>query len=193
MTADLRKSLQAKSHVCRALRPAGVPPRLGAATPRAQDVIHGGAEVRNLVDSAMVVLDDERAWQELRCCRFAELPPGDPECVTQRAAPPPADAVASTVAFGRFPTPVNCAEPSPDGAWIAVLTDTMHVVLLPEALDYCMAAGALVELDSTLKRCASPSTLCSVAVRPPCSRPVRSDCNDPPETERPQSTCARTG
>lgn len=35
-----------------------------------------------------------------------------------------------------MPFPVNCADASPDGRWLAVVGDSMTVLLLPAALDY---------------------------------------------------------
>jgi hypothetical protein len=94
--------------------------------------------------SGKVLLDDDPEWR-------ARL------LLEEEAVAPPTTAIASTVVLARFHTPVNAAEPSPDGNWVAVLTDTLTVALLPEALDYHAAAARLLVVDTRVQRCVAMS------------------------------------
>jgi hypothetical protein len=64
--------------------------------------------------------------------------PGDGRAAVRElrnsAAPP--EWFEETAALGRMPFPVNCADASPDGRWLAVSGDSPTVLLLSEALDY---------------------------------------------------------
>ena len=60
----------------------------------------------------------------------------------------------STVALGPLPIAVNCAGTSPDGRWMAVASDSLDVLLLPEALDYCHLAAMRLQMRYRgLSRC----------------------------------------
>ena len=60
----------------------------------------------------------------------------------------------STVALGPLPIAVNCADTSPDGRWMAVASDSLDVLLLPEALDYCHLAAMRLQMRFRyLSRC----------------------------------------
>lgn len=63
--------------------------------------------------------------------------------------------VGHTLAIGAFHKPVNTADPSPDGKWLCVLLDSLHVVLLPEALDYHPSTGLALKWDNRIGECAS--------------------------------------
>jgi Uncharacterised protein domain (DUF2415) len=108
--------------------------------------------------SAMVILDDDPAWRAHRVWHTTQLELlNDPGLHQMLEQPPPASCIASTACIGPFPLAVNAAEPSPDGNWLAVLTDTMAVTLLPEALDFHPAASLCLDVDSRLRMCAPPS------------------------------------
>jgi hypothetical protein len=142
--------VQARSYICETLRKSRDPPRLGDLTPDVQSLlVNDCASSENLFLSAPVVLDDNPSWRAL----FDDglLAPEDPILAQE----PPSGAVAATAAVGRFGWPVNCAEPSPDGKWIAVLLDLMTVVLLPEALDYALSTALGIHFDDCVKMCGS--------------------------------------
>lgn len=54
------------------------------------------------------------------------------------------DCLRDTQILARFHGAINCASPSPCGRWVAVLTDSMTVTLLPEALDYKLRCSMLL-------------------------------------------------
>lgn len=54
------------------------------------------------------------------------------------------ECLKETQVLARFHGAVNCASPSPCGRWVAVLTDSMTVTVLPEALDYKTRCGMLL-------------------------------------------------
>lgn len=54
------------------------------------------------------------------------------------------DCLKETQVLARFHGAVNCASPSPCGRWVAVLTDSMTVTILPEALDYKTHCSMLI-------------------------------------------------
>lgn len=154
--------MQAQQFLVQSLRAAGATPRLGS---HGASIDQALAPVGDAAGSAFVLLDDVREWRTSQLFNPAAL---DDEEVWRDVmqARPPEQAVAQTAALGPFALPVNCAEPSPDGNWVAVLTDRMTVVLLPEALDYRACAAASLELDPRTRRCAVALT-CRVR----CGRP----------------------
>lgn len=128
-------------------------PRLGSAGAAVADVLSSELPQHACIASATVVLD-----AALRAhMRLFQIDPAavatDAVALGELDAPPPSDVVGKTVAIGAFHVPVNGAQPSPDGAWIAVTFDSMHVVLLPEALDYHPLAGAALSWDARADRC----------------------------------------
>ena len=54
-----------------------------------------------------------------------------------------ASPVLSTAAIGPFPAPVNMAAPSPDGAWIAVVGDSLDVYLVEQGAGFRWRAARL--------------------------------------------------
>ena len=51
--------------------------------------------------------------------------------------------VLSTAAVGPFPTPVNMATPSPDGAWIAVVGDSLEIYLVDQGAGFSWRTARL--------------------------------------------------
>ena len=144
---------QAQQYLCPALRGPGAPSRFVAES-QAAEALSQLCAAAAPAHRALVLLDDDPAWHNIRVFRFhAHDLDDDDVAMHQLAGPAPDSALASTTVLGPFPLPVNGAEPSPDGNWLAVLSDTMAVTLLPEALDYNVCAGLMLKLDSRLRRC----------------------------------------
>ena len=158
-------AVQAQQFLLRSMRSTDAAPRLGShgAYVNEQLAPKGGCP-----NSAFVVLDDVKEWRTSSVFNpaAAEDEVAWREAMQGRA---PEEAVAHTAAIGPLALPVNCAEPSPDGNWIAVLTDRMTVMLLPEALDYRTCAAASLEIDLRAKKCGPgclPVLLCLRCVYP---------------------------
>jgi hypothetical protein len=142
--------VQARSYICQSLRQSTQPPRLGDISQDVQSLLRRHCSSSDCFLSMPVILEDDRAWQSLRIFNPGVQVIDAPELEWD----PPSTAVASTAAVGMFGLPINCAEPSPDGKWLAVLSDMMTVFLLPEALDYALPTGLAVHLDKSIKLCA---------------------------------------
>jgi hypothetical protein len=144
--------MQARSYLCTDLRHPRDTPRLGDITFEVQSLLVGHcAASENFLLSAPVILGDDPTWQSIF---DGDLDPRLDQGV-------PSSAAASTVAVGRFGSPIQCVEPSPDGRWLAVLSDAVSVTLLPEALDYALTTGLAIHFDDCLKTCAAA-----------CSKPI---------------------
>eukprot|EP00892_Ulva_mutabilis_P010234 jgi/Ulvmu1/7583/UM038_0006.1 len=124
--------------ICHSLRPPNAPGRFGSHTELMSDLLMG--QQSNEHDETLkmpIVLEDtlvERMPDLREMTHAADVlrTPIVQECLSE------------TRVLTRLSGAVNCAQPSPCGRWVAVLTDSMTVMLLPEALDYKLRCGMLL-------------------------------------------------
>jgi hypothetical protein len=146
--------MQACSYICQSLRQSTQPARLGDISQDVQSLLRRHCSSSDCFLSMPVILEDDRAWQSLSIFNPGAQVVDAPELEWD----PPSTAVASTAAVGNFGLPINCAEPSPDGKWLAVLSDLMTVFLLPEALDYALPTGLAIQLNESIQLCAASTS-----------------------------------
>lgn len=131
--------LQAEKFLCHSLRGASVDGRYGVVTELISDLLR--SEEKDFINEPvmMPVIMENTMIRLMPDLMDAHNIPA------VAARPMVQESMQMTRILAQFHGAVNCAEPSPCGRWVAVLTDSMTVTLLPEALDYQLRCGMMLK------------------------------------------------
>ena len=131
--------MQGADFICRTLRPPNSPRRFGSQTDLISDLLMCQAADPTNEPMTMPVLLEDTLIEHMPDLREMD----NAAEVVRR--PIVRECMDETRVLTRLQGAANCAQPSPCGQWVAVLTDSMTVTLLPEALDYRLRCSMLLK------------------------------------------------